>query len=66
MILNARTTVAAVEKLAPADRNLRTRPISVAITTNASNTFQLSSKYYLWPKPINFIIISALKMNANR
>lgn len=64
MILKARTTVAAVEKLAPAESRFRMRPTSVAMTTNASKMFQESSKYYLCPSPISFMIISALKMKA--
>lgn len=65
MIRKALTIVAAEEKLEPPEKNLRTRPTSVATTTNASKTFQESSKYYLNPRPMSFKIISALKMKAN-
>jgi len=39
MIRKALTTVAAVEKLDPVFRNLKTRPKSVPITTVISNRF---------------------------
>ena len=66
MILNALITVAAVEKLElPTFAIIKISPKSVAATTKASNLFQASSKYYETPSPRSFMIISALKINAN-